>query len=59
MNPAGIGKTWHISEDGREGQSFRRANGNHGTRARLLKGAGREVQIRQESADGTWRVIYD
>jgi len=62
MYPAGIGKTWHMSEDGREGEPFpdeKMAITAARTRAKLLKAAGREVQIRQETADGTWRVISD
>jgi hypothetical protein len=62
MYPATDAKTWHVSEDGRDGESF--TDGLLAieaaiNRARALEGMGHDVQVRQEGADGTWQVIRE
>jgi hypothetical protein len=60
MHPAGTGKTWHVSEEGHEGQSYPSADEAVAAaigRASIIELSGRKVQVRQESADGTWAVI--
>jgi hypothetical protein len=60
MYPAGAGKTWHVSGEGHEGQSFPSADEAVAAavaRASIFELSGRPVQVRQESADGTWAVI--
>jgi hypothetical protein len=57
MHPAW---TWHVSEDGHEGQSFSRpdlAVADALKRASVLEANGRMVQVRKEGEDGTWTTI--
>jgi hypothetical protein len=60
MYPAGAGKTWHVSQEGHEGQIFPSADDAVAAaiaRASIIELSGRAVQVRQEGADGTWAVI--
>jgi sarcosine oxidase gamma subunit len=62
MYPAGAGKTWHVSEEGHEGQSFLSADEAVAAaiaRASIIELSGRSVQIPQEGADGTWALIRE
>jgi hypothetical protein len=62
MYPATGAKTWHVSEDGRDGESLtdgllaiEAAVG----RAQALEEMGHDVQVRQEGAHGTWQIIRE
>lgn len=62
MYPAGSGKTWHVSVDGDEGESFTdglAALNAACDRARALEQMGHDVQVRQEDADGTWHIVRE
>lgn len=62
MHPAHPGSDWHVSEDGKEGESYRDglvAMHAACNRARVLENIGMEVQVRQEDADGSWQVIRE
>jgi hypothetical protein len=62
MYPAGTGKTWHVSVDGKEGASFTDglvAINAACDQARAFEQMGHDVQVRQEGADGTWHVIRE
>lgn len=62
LYPAQPGSAWHVSEEGRDGVSYRDGLvAMHAAcdRARVLEEAGFDVQVRQEGADGTWQIIRE
>lgn len=62
MHPSAPGSGWHVSEEGKEGTSYRDGlTAMHAAcdRARALEETGFEVQVRQEGADGSWQVIRE
>jgi hypothetical protein len=62
MYPAGSGTTWHVSVDGKEGDSFTdglMAINAACDQARAFEQMGHDVQVRQEGADGSWQIIRE
>lgn len=62
LHPSMPGSAWHVSEDGREGESYKDGlMAMHAAcdRARILEAAGFDVQVRAEGADGTWQIIRE
>ena len=62
MYPAAQSRTWHVSVDGKEGQSF--TDGLlalHAAcdRARVLEEMGEEVVVMQEDAAGAWHIARE
>jgi hypothetical protein len=62
LHPSEPGSQWHVSEDGKDGESYRDGLvAMHAAcdRARALEQMGMDVQVRQEGADGTWQIIRE
>ena len=62
MYPAHGTRTWHVSVDGADGESYTDgllAIEGAIQRARVLEEQGFDVVVRQEGADGSWQVIRE
>lgn len=62
MYPSAPGMAWQVSEEGREAEACRdehTAIQSACDRARKWEGRGEEVQVHQENANGTWRIIRE
>ncbi|WP_232309607.1 hypothetical protein [Luteibacter yeojuensis] len=62
MYPAHGTRTWHVSVDGMDGESYPDgllAMESAVNRARMLEEQGFDVTVRQEGADGSWQVIRE
>jgi hypothetical protein len=62
MYPSTNSRTWHVSTDGHEGESY--TDGLlalHAAceKARVLEQMGHDVVVRQEDADGAWHVVRE
>lgn len=62
LHPSEPGSHWHVSEDGKDGVSYRDglvAMRAACDRARALEEMGMDAQVQQEGADGTWQIIRE
>ena len=62
MYPAAHSRTWHVSTEGHEGETYEDgliALQAACDKARALEQMGHEVQVRQEDADGTWHLVRE
>ncbi|QWT22021.1 hypothetical protein KPL74_08440 [Bacillus sp. NP157] len=62
MYPAQGTRTWHVSENGKDGESYTDGlSALHAAcdRARVIETIGDEVTVLQEDAGGTWHVVRE
>lgn len=62
MYPAYNTRTWHVSVDGADGESYTdglRALHAACDRARVMEQMGDDVTVLQEDADGAWHVVRE